>query len=65
MFKKFLHKLNYSNTSYKILLFLIILVFGTAITYGNWVVGLIAGIIVVMSKEINDAYEKGRGDKHE
>ena len=64
MFNKFLNKIKYGDTSYKIFLFLITLIFGTAITYGNWVVGLIAGIIVVMSKEINDAYDKGRKDKH-
>lgn len=62
MFKKFLHKLNYSNTAYKVLLFLIIFAFGTAITYGNWIVGLTGGIIVILSLETDEAYKKGRRD---
>ncbi|OGN09032.1 MAG: hypothetical protein A3J46_00225 [Candidatus Yanofskybacteria bacterium RIFCSPHIGHO2_02_FULL_41_11] len=59
MIKKLFHKLNYSNTVFKLFLFLIIFAFGTAITYGNWLVGLIGGVIVIFSLEVDEAYKRG------
>ena len=64
MFKKILHKLNYSNTVYKIFLFLIIFAVGTAITYGNWFVGIVSALVILMSKEIDEAYHKRKRDGH-
>ncbi len=42
---------------YKLFLFGIAVFFGTALTFGNWYVGVIAGIIVVMSRDIQKKYE--------
>ncbi|MBI2057937.1 MAG: hypothetical protein HYT63_03060 [Candidatus Yanofskybacteria bacterium] len=52
------------NNVYKAVLFFIAFFVGTAITYGDWLIGLISGVIVVLSKEIQGAYEKGRRDGH-
>lgn len=57
--------IKYSNVAYKLIIFLVILIFGTLITSGNWIVGVVGAIMIVMSMEINEAYEKGKKDGYE
>ena len=41
---------------------MIIFAVGTAITYGNWFVGIVSALVILMSKEIDEAYHKGKRD---
>ncbi len=62
---KGLSKYNNADALFKVILFLIILLFGTAVSMGNWLIGGVCAVIVLMVVEIDEAYKRGyeRGRK--
>ena len=51
-----------SDVRFKILFFLIIFVFGSLVSGGNWLMGGICAGIILTALEVDEAYRKGKKD---